>query len=95
MQYTTLGVQRSTIDCIPRYILPYSQGVCDRLGEASEREGEGGTLLGLEETGWKLVHGDVFRPPSYPTLLSPHCLPRIWHSDILYDPSYHRYCMLT
>ena len=23
----------------------------------------------LEETGWKLVHGDVFRPPSHPTLL--------------------------
>lgn len=20
----------------------------------------------LEETGWKLVHGDVFRPPPYP-----------------------------
>ena len=23
----------------------------------------------LEETGWKLVHGDVFRPPQYPMLL--------------------------
>ena len=23
----------------------------------------------LEETGWKLVHGDVFRPPRYPTLM--------------------------
>ena len=23
----------------------------------------------LEETGWKLVHGDVFRPPRYPTML--------------------------
>jgi hypothetical protein len=23
----------------------------------------------LEETGWKLVHGDVFRPPHHPTLL--------------------------
>ncbi|XP_064383438.1 transmembrane 9 superfamily member 4-like [Halichondria panicea] len=23
----------------------------------------------IEETGWKLVHGDVFRPPRYPTLL--------------------------
>ena len=23
----------------------------------------------LEETGWKLVHGDVFRPPRNPTLL--------------------------
>ena len=23
----------------------------------------------LEETGWKLVHGDVFRSPSKPTLL--------------------------
>ncbi len=23
----------------------------------------------LEETGWKLVHGDVFRPPNHPTLL--------------------------
>ena len=23
-----------------------------------------------EEFGWKLVHGDVFRPPSYPMLLS-------------------------
>lgn len=23
-----------------------------------------------EETGWKLVHGDVFRPPAYPMLLS-------------------------
>ena len=23
----------------------------------------------LEETGWKLVHGDVFRPPSYPIVL--------------------------
>ena len=23
----------------------------------------------LEETGWKLVHGDVFRPPKYPTML--------------------------
>ena len=23
----------------------------------------------VEETGWKLVHGDVFRPPSHPTLL--------------------------
>lgn len=24
----------------------------------------------LEETGWKLVHGDVFRPPKYPRLFS-------------------------
>ena len=24
----------------------------------------------LEETGWKLVHGDVFRPPLHPTLLT-------------------------
>ncbi len=23
----------------------------------------------MEETGWKLVHGDVFRPPKYPRLL--------------------------
>lgn len=23
-----------------------------------------------EETGWKLVHGDVFRPPSHPMMLS-------------------------
>ena len=23
----------------------------------------------MEETGWKLVHGDVFRPPQYPMLL--------------------------
>lgn len=23
----------------------------------------------LEETGWKLVHGDVFRPPRFPMLL--------------------------
>jgi len=23
-----------------------------------------------EETGWKLVHGDVFRPPGFPMLLS-------------------------
>ena len=23
-----------------------------------------------EETGWKLVHGDVFRPPRWPKLLS-------------------------
>ena len=23
-----------------------------------------------EETGWKLVHGDVFRPPLYPKLLA-------------------------
>lgn len=23
----------------------------------------------LEETGWKLVHGDVFRPPRYPSML--------------------------
>ena len=23
----------------------------------------------LEETGWKLVHGDVFRPPQHPMLL--------------------------
>ena len=26
-----------------------------------------------EETGWKLVHGDVFRPPSNPSLLSVFC----------------------
>jgi transmembrane 9 superfamily protein 2/4 len=25
---------------------------------------------GSEETGWKLVHGDVFRPPSHPMILS-------------------------
>jgi transmembrane 9 superfamily protein 2/4 len=25
---------------------------------------------GSEETGWKLVHGDVFRPPSHPIILS-------------------------
>lgn len=24
----------------------------------------------LEESGWKLVHGDVFRPPRYPRLFS-------------------------
>ena len=24
----------------------------------------------LEETGWKLVHGDVFRPPRYPRLFA-------------------------
>ena len=24
----------------------------------------------LEETGWKLVHGDVFRPPRWPRLLA-------------------------
>ena len=24
----------------------------------------------MEETGWKLVHGDVFRPPRYTRLLS-------------------------
>ena len=24
----------------------------------------------LEETGWKLVHGDVFRPPRHPRLLA-------------------------
>lgn len=24
----------------------------------------------LEETGWKLVHGDVFRPPKYPRLFA-------------------------
>ena len=24
----------------------------------------------LEETGWKLVHGDVFRPPKHPRLFS-------------------------
>lgn len=23
----------------------------------------------LEETGWKLIHGDVFRPPLYPSIL--------------------------
>lgn len=23
-----------------------------------------------EETGWKLVHGDVFRPPRFPKLLA-------------------------
>ena len=27
----------------------------------------------LEETGWKLVHGDVFRPPQYPMLLVAWC----------------------
>lgn len=24
----------------------------------------------MEESGWKLVHGDVFRPPQYPMILS-------------------------
>jgi transmembrane 9 superfamily protein 2/4 len=24
----------------------------------------------VEETGWKLVHGDVFRPPRYPRLFA-------------------------
>ena len=24
----------------------------------------------MEETGWKLVHGDVFRPPQYPMFLA-------------------------
>ena len=24
----------------------------------------------LEESGWKMVHGDVFRPPNHPKLLS-------------------------
>lgn len=24
----------------------------------------------LEETGWKLVHGDVFRPPNHPALFT-------------------------
>lgn len=24
----------------------------------------------IEETGWKLVHGDVFRPPKYPRLFA-------------------------
>lgn len=24
----------------------------------------------IEETGWKLVHGDVFRPPRYPRLFA-------------------------
>lgn len=24
----------------------------------------------IEETGWKLVHGDVFRPPRYPKLFA-------------------------
>jgi transmembrane 9 superfamily protein 2/4 len=24
----------------------------------------------LEESGWKLVHGDVFRPPRYPRLFA-------------------------
>ena len=24
----------------------------------------------MEETGWKLVHGDVFRPPPHPRLLA-------------------------
>lgn len=24
----------------------------------------------LEETGWKLVHGDVFRPPKHPRLFA-------------------------
>lgn len=24
----------------------------------------------MEETGWKLVHGDVFRPPRYPKLFA-------------------------
>lgn len=24
----------------------------------------------LEESGWKLVHGDVFRPPRHPKLLA-------------------------
>ena len=27
----------------------------------------------MEETGWKLVHGDVFRPPKFPLLLSVFC----------------------
>lgn len=27
----------------------------------------------LEETGWKLVHADVFRPPSYPMMISVFC----------------------
>lgn len=27
----------------------------------------------LEETGWKLVHADVFRPPSYPMMFSVFC----------------------
>lgn len=24
----------------------------------------------MEETGWKLVHGDVFRPPRYPKIFA-------------------------
>ncbi len=27
----------------------------------------------LEETGWKLVHADVFRPPNYPMMISVFC----------------------
>lgn len=37
-----------------------------RYNELNEEEA-------LEETGWKLVHGDVFRPPKYPLLLSVFC----------------------
>lgn len=36
--------------------------------------GENDSLAGLdetiEETGWKLVHGDVFRPPPHPRLFA-------------------------
>ena len=46
------------------------------LSAGSVREGEGAWRAqdfledGQEETGWKLVHGDVFRPPSLSGWLS-------------------------
>lgn len=50
--------------------------------------GESDSLAGLdetiEETGWKLVHGDVFRPPPNPRLFAA-VIDRQWNTNIFYD----------
>jgi hypothetical protein len=53
----------------PRHTQPYTQTLLRRYAK------EDGDLENLErdlneETGWKLVHGDVFRPPAHRMLLS-------------------------
>ena len=40
---------------------------CLKIYRYNQDEGNDETL---EESGWKLVHGDVFRPPKYPKLFA-------------------------
>jgi transmembrane 9 superfamily protein 2/4 len=67
-----LGVTSPNLRTPRRSIEKMSTGLLDQIDADHDDDSSSSDDEPLEDiTGWKLVHGDVFRPPPYGTLLAP------------------------